>query len=91
MYVVYRDSMYHLLMVQSNMDRQRKVSKPARGQLNGEVKCHCTCIRGKYIYMYVCLYGHTYSKIMDQPSKVAGPAHGQLNRKNVFFPIRVRA
>ena len=31
--------------------------------------------------MYVCMYGHTYSKSMDQPGKVARPAHGQLNRE----------
>ena len=37
------------------------------------------------------LYGHTYSKIMDQPGKVANPARGQLNRKNEYFPVRVRA
>ena len=27
----------------------------------------------------VCMYGHTYSKSMDQPGKVANPARGQLN------------
>ena len=27
------------------------------------------------------MYGHTYSKSMDQPGKVANPARGQLNRK----------
>ena len=32
------------------------------------------------------MYGHTYSKSMDQPGKVANPARGQLNRENVFFP-----
>ena len=26
------------------------------------------------------MYGHTYSKSMDQPGKVANPAHGQLYR-----------
>ena len=32
--------------------------------------------------MYVaCMYGHTYSKSMDQPSKVTNSARGQLNRK----------
>ena len=41
--------------------------------------------------MYVCMYGHTYSKSMDQPGKVANPARGQLNRKNEDFPFRVRA
>ena len=28
---------------------------------------------------------------MDQPGKVASPARGQLNRKNGYFPIRVRS
>ena len=37
------------------------------------------------------LYGHTYSKSMGQPGKVASPARGQLNRKNEYFPVRVRA
>ena len=27
------------------------------------------------------MYGHTYSKSMDQPGKVASPVRGQLNRK----------
>ena len=31
--------------------------------------------------MYVCMYGPTYSKSMDQPGKVASPARGQLNKK----------
>ena len=37
---------------------------------------HCICT--------VCMYGHTYSKCMDQlnqPGKVSNPARGQLNRK----------
>ena len=37
------------------------------------------------------MYGHTYSKSMDQPCKVAHPARGQLNRENELFPVRVRA
>ena len=32
------------------------------------------------------MYGHTYSKSMDQPGKVASPARRQLNRKNEYFP-----
>ena len=36
------------------MDQSRKVTKPARGQLNREIKCPCRCIRGKYIYIYIC-------------------------------------
>ena len=35
--------------------------------------------------LQVCMYGHTYSKSMDQPGKVANPACGKLNRENVFF------
>ena len=31
--------------------------------------------------MYVCMYGRTYSKSMDQPGKVANPTRGQLNRE----------
>ena len=45
----------------------------------------------KLYSMYVCLYGHSYSKSMDQPGKVANPARGQLNRENEYFPVRVRA
>ena len=41
--------------------------------------------------MYECMYGHTYSKSMDQPGKVANPARGQLNRENEYFLVRVRA
>ena len=41
--------------------------------------------------MYVCMYGHTYSKSIHQPGKVANPARGQLNRENEYFPVRVRA
>ena len=27
--------------------------------------------------VYVCIYGHIYSKSMGQPGKVANPGHGQ--------------
>ena len=43
------------------------------------------------VCMYVCMYGDTYSKSMDQPGKVAIPARGQLSRENECFPVRVRA
>ena len=37
------------------------------------------------------MYGHTYSKNMDQPGKVANPARGQLNREKKIFPcLRLR-
>ena len=32
-----------------------------------------------------CMYGHPYSKSMDQPGKVANRARGQLNRENEHF------
>ena len=35
------------------------------------------------------MYGHTYSKSMDQPGKVASPARGQLNRETLYFLVRV--
>ena len=31
------------------------------------------------------MYGHTYSKSIDQPGKVANPACGQLNREKKKF------
>ena len=34
----------------------------------------------------VCMYGHTYSKSMDQPGKVANPARGQLKREIFSCP-----
>ena len=37
------------------------------------------------------MYGHTYSKSMDQLDKVANPARDQLNRKNEYFPVPVHA
>ena len=37
------------------------------------------------------MYGHTYSKSMDQPGKVANPACGQLNREKEYFPVHLRA
>ena len=39
------------------------------------------------MFMYVCMYGHTYNKSMDQPDKVASPARGQLNRKNEYISL----
>ena len=35
--------------------------------------------------VYVCMYGYTYSKSMDQSFKVASPARGQLNRKIEYY------
>ena len=35
------------------------------------------------------MYGHTYSKYMNQPCKVAHPARGQLNRENELFHVCV--
>ena len=47
--------------------------------------CRLLCI------MYVCMFGHTYSKSVDQPGKVASPARGQLKRENEYFAVCVRA
>ena len=43
------------------------------------------------LYFLKIMYGHIYSKSMDEPGKVANPARGQLNRENDYFPVRVRA
>ena len=32
--------------------------------------------------IYVCIYGHIYSKSKDQPGKVANPARRQLNTRS---------
>ena len=45
----------------------------------------------RLIHTLLCMYGHTYSKSMDQPGKVASPVRGQLNSRNEYFPVRVRA
>ena len=39
----------------------------------------------------VCMYGHRYSKNMDETGKVVNPARGQLKRENKYFPVRLRA
>ena len=51
------------------------------------------CIIKKIVIVYDIhtIYSHIYSKSMDQPGKVASPARGQLDRKNEYFPVRVRA
>ena len=41
------------------MNEPRKVAKPARGELNREIKCLCKCIRGKYVCTAVCICLHT--------------------------------
>ena len=43
------------------------------------------------VTLYICMYGHTYSKCRDQPGKVANSARGRLNRENAYFLVRVRA
>ena len=43
------------------------------------------------MYVRLCMYGHTYSKSMDQQGKVDNPARGQLNRENEYVPVPVRA
>ena len=52
---------------------------------------YCTVIVLYSNKLYVCMYGNTYSKDMDQPDKVASPGRGQLNGKNEYFPVRVRS
>ena len=37
------------------------------------------------------MYGHAYSKSINQPGKAGNPVRGQLNREYEYFPVRVRA
>ena len=46
---------------------------------------------GLQIYIDRNMYGHRYSKSMDQLGKVTNPARDQLNRENEYFSVRVRA
>ena len=65
----------------------------AFGLTVSEAKTEIMCLRARGVpestaifsvetagQVYVCMYGHIYSKSMDQPGKVANPARGQLNR-----------
>ena len=45
---------------------------------------------------YVCMYvliviTYTAARVRINGGKVANPARGQLNKKNEYFPVRVRA
>ena len=56
------------------------------GEGGGKLICGSKCGLSKEacfpgVFMYVCMYGQTYSNSMDQPGKVANPARGQLNRE----------
>ena len=88
--------MYSHIYSQS-MDQPGKVANPARGQLNRENEYSLSVFAPENLVSrvttgrMVVLYGHAYSKSMDQPGKVANPARGQLNREKEYLPIRVRA
>ena len=62
------------------LDSELMISKVSTGSTRGE----------KGGRTYVCMYGRTYSKSIDQPGKVANPARGQLNRENIFPCARSR-
>ena len=42
-----------------------------------------TCRHNRSIMLQAIMYGHTYSKTMDQPGMAANPARGQMNREKV--------
>ena len=70
---------------------------------SSELNCFCspnreirllnstTLVHNNPVDIYSSMYGHTFSKSMDQSGKVANPARGELDRKNEYFPVRVRA
>ena len=75
--------------------------RPERGQvllqLNRDRRASPVYLRQKWkpcrIMRYLqCVYGHTYSKSMDQPGKVGCQSWScQLNMENEHFPVPVRA
>ena len=55
------------------------VSMYERSHIKQESGSPRVCLLVSILTVYVCMFGHTYSKSMDQPSKVANPAHSQLD------------
>ena len=49
------------------------------------------CIRGIYIYMYVCLCRQRFQQSMAHLGIVPNPARGQLKRDSEVFPFILRA
>ena len=65
----------------ARIERHLQINKGKKEEKN-------TCgYRGACMYVY----GHAYSKSMNQPGKVAKAARGQLNRETEYFPVHVRA
>ena len=48
-----------------------------------------TALTTLLVALYEIMYGHTYSKSIDQPGKIVNPARGRLNRENEYSPVRV--
>ena len=84
---------------QKNKDRtEGKKTKRTKNICLTCVAVH-TCKQKVFLEFLLLLYQHfrepcmviMYRKGKDQAGKVANPVRGQLNRKNVFFPVPVRA
>ena len=46
---------------------------------------HVCVMKVSYSAKNIVMYGHTYSKSMNQPGKVANPARGHLNREKMII------
>ena len=81
-----------LVLVRDAADVCRKVRLPVVQVLGieNEYIFDRSC-RSKWCEGLLCMYGHAYSKSIDQPGKVASPACGQLNRENEYFLVSVHA
>ena len=42
------------------------------------------------VFVCVCMVTHIAELWINRYGKVANPARGQLNRKNEYFPVRIR-
>ena len=75
-------------MVNNGGQHQQNLSRNRLCASGGEI----TLLSHGLMCTATTMYGHTYSKSMDQPDKVANPARDQPNgEKNEYFPVRVCA
>ena len=63
--------------------RCRRTSSISYGRCEtSAVSCGTREVLGSRTLGMRTMYGHTYTKSMDQPGKFASPPRGQLNREN---------
>ena len=81
--------------LQQSMDQPHKVAKPARGQLNREIKCPCRCtssvvVRTHYLLLFafglhIILYGYVYIRARSLYIVSTNKAEYQVSVKHTMF------